>query len=194
MARLFILLVLGGFLVATSSNFLRVFSDIRLYDWGSLTLVTLYYSLDAFIRCCRQTFTGATYLLEVFFIFRIFLYAFAFSFMRFILNFLIDNLLQTCFYEVIGFNTQFIALKDESVGDFCQMYRWRKSNRQLKKSLSLETVRQLLNGLTSERVSVPFFLRLYSFNDLLLILIFFSLAGNLQVTFYPWGRPSSTVG
>ena len=61
MALLFILLVLGGFMVALSGDVvhlwflpsLRMFSNIPFYDWGSLTLATLYSSLDAFSRCCR---------------------------------------------------------------------------------------------------------------------------------------------
>jgi len=91
--------------------YLRLFSNIPFYDWGSLTLATLYSSLDAFSRCCRQTFTGATYLLEVFFNLRIFLSCICIFLpciriflMR--LFFIVNSCLwQTWFYEVIGCNT-----------------------------------------------------------------------------------------
>jgi len=136
-----------------------MFSNIPFYDWGSLTLATLYSSLDAFSRCCRQTFTGATYLLEVSLNLHIFLSYIRIFLMR--LFFIATSCLwKMWFYEVIGCNTQLIALKDETVGDSCRLYRWRKANRQSKGSLSLEEVRQVLNGLTNDRV------RLFSFSVL----------------------------
>ena len=44
--------------------------------------------------------------------------------MHFIPYFLIVELLQMWFYEVIGFNAQLLSFKGESIGGFYLMYRW----------------------------------------------------------------------